>query len=184
MKVTTVAAEQEKSKTGKMGVQKNIKNLLNERLERDVLILLERISKVAKQSGVSVFVVGGFVRDLLLGIPNKDVDIVVEGDGILFASHLAEEFEGRVKVHEKFGTSVVIFQDGYKIDVATARQEYYEHPAALPTVKPSVIKSDLYRRDFTINSLAVSLNGEEAFCLIDLFEGERDIENKGNSSFT
>lgn len=161
-----------------MGVQKNIKNLLNERLERDVLILLERIAKVAKKSGVSVFVVGGFVRDLLLGIANKDIDIAVEGDGILFASHLAQEFEGRVKVHKKFGTSVVIFPDGYKIDVATARQEYYEHPAALPTVKPSSIKSDLYRRDFTINSLAVSLNGEGAFCLIDLFAGERDIEKK------
>jgi len=96
----------------------------------------------------------------------------------LFASNLAEEFDGKVKSHEKFGTSVVIFPDGYRIDVAMARVEYYEYPAALPTVKQSSINSDLYRRDFTINSLAVKLNGEGAFCLMDFFNGERDLKNK------
>jgi len=96
----------------------------------------------------------------------------------LFASNLAEEFDGKVKSHEKFGTSVVIFPDGYRIDVAMAREEYYEYPAALPTVKQSSINSDLYRRDFTINSLAVKLNGEGAFCLMDFFNGERDLKNK------
>jgi tRNA nucleotidyltransferase (CCA-adding enzyme) len=157
---------------------KNIKSLLKERLGQDLLSLLESISQVANRAEVSVFAVGGFVRDLLLNISNKDIDIVVEGDGILFASRLAEEFGGRVKSHEKFGTSVVIFPDGYRIDVATARLEYYEHPAALPTVERSSVKSDLYRRDFTVNSIAVKLNGEEAFCLIDFFNGERDIKNK------
>ena len=160
------------------GMQKNIKSLLKERLGQDLLNLLETISQVANRSEVSVFVVGGFVRDLLLNISNKDIDVVVEGDGILFASLLAEEFGGRVKSHEKFGTSVVIFPDGYRIDVATARLEYYEHPAALPTVEQSSVKSDLYRRDFTVNSIAVKLNGEDAFCLIDFFNGERDIKNK------
>ena len=160
------------------GVHKNIKSLLKERLGRDLLDLLERISQIANRSEVSVFAVGGFVRDLLLNISNKDIDIVVEGDGILFASHLAEEFGGRVTSHEKFGTSVVIFPDGYRIDVATARLEYYEHPAALPTVEQSSVKSDLYRRDFTVNSIAVKLNGEDAFCLIDFFNGERDVKNK------
>jgi len=160
------------------GVLKNVKSLLKERLGQDLLGILERISKVASQFEINVFAVGGFVRDLLLNLPNKDIDIVVEGDGILFASRLAEEFDGRVKSHEKFGTSVVIFPDGYRIDVATARMEYYEHPAALPTIEQSSVKSDLFRRDFTINSLAVKLNGEGAFCLIDFFNGERDLKNK------
>ena len=160
------------------GVHKNIKSLLKERLGRDLLDQLERISQIANRSEVSVFAVGGFVRDLLLNISNKDIDIVVEGDGILFASNLAEEFGARVTSHEKFGTSVVIFPDGYRIDVATARLEYYEHPGALPTVEQSSVKSDLYRRDFTVNSIAVKLNGEDAFCLIDFFNGERDVKNK------
>ena len=99
-------------------------------------------------------------------------------NGILFASDLAEEFDATVKSHEKFGTSVVIFPDGYRIDVAMARVEYYEYPAALPKVEQSSVNSDLYRRDFTINSLAVRLNGEGVFCLMDLFNGERDLKNK------
>ena len=160
------------------GVHKNIKNLLRERLGKDLICILETISQVAKRFGVPVYAVGGFVRDLLLNIPNKDIDIVVEGDGILFANHLAEKFGARVQSHERFGTSVVIFPDGNRIDVATARLEYYEHPAALPTVEQSSINSDLHRRDFTINSIAVKLNGENAFCLIDFFNGERDLKNK------
>jgi len=161
-----------------MDERKNVKSLLKKRLGQDLLSILKRISQVADRSGVAVFAVGGFVRDLLLNISNKDIDIVVEGDGILFASNLAEEFDGKVKSHEKFGTSVVIFPDGYRIDVAMARVEYYEYPAALPKVKQSSINSDLYRRDFTINSLAVKLNGEGAFCLMDFFNGERDLKNK------
>ena len=161
-----------------MDTQKNVKSLLKERLGQGLLSILERISQVASRSELTVFAVGGFVRDLLLNIPNKDIDIVVEGNGILFASKLAEEFDGKVKTHEKFGTSVVIFPDGYRIDVAMARVEYYEYPAALPTVKQSSVNSDLSRRDFTINSLAIKLNGEGAFCLIDFFNGERDLKNK------
>tara|TARA_B100000686_G_scaffold54198_1_gene58390 strand:- start:1404 stop:2753 length:1350 start_codon:yes stop_codon:yes gene_type:complete len=160
------------------GVHKNVKTLFKERLGEDLLCILKIISQVANCSGVTVFAVGGFIRDLLLNIPNKDIDIVVEGDGILFANHLAEKFDARVQSHERFGTSVVIFQDGNKIDVATARMEYYEHPAALPVIEKSSISSDLYRRDFTINSIAVKLNGENAFSLIDFFNGEKDLKNK------
>lgn len=172
------ASDKAGSGQNKIGSQKNVKSLLKERLGKDLLGILERVSRVASDSGVTVFAVGGFVRDLLLNIPNKDIDIIVEGDGISFASRLAEEFGGRVKSHEKFGTSVVIFPDGFRLDVATARLEYYEHPAALPTVEQSSVKSDLYRRDFTINSIAVKLNGDGAFCLMDYFNGQRDIRNK------
>ena len=163
---------------GKAGAQKSLKSLVKERLDKDVFRLLERIAQVGERWGISVYAVGGFVRDLLLNIPNQDIDIVVEGEGIPFAVRLAEEFGGRVKSHEKFGTSVVIFPDGYRIDVATARMEYYKRPGALPTVEKSSVKSDLFRRDFTINCMAVKLTGSNAFCLIDFFNGERDLKNR------
>jgi tRNA nucleotidyltransferase (CCA-adding enzyme) len=159
-------------------VRNNIKNLIMDRLGQDMMSLLERISKVANQSSMPVFAVGGFVRDLLLNVSNKDIDIAVEGDGILFASLLAEEFGGQVKPHKKFGTAVVLFPSGDRIDVAMTRLEHYVHPAALPTIEQGSINSDLYRRDFTINSLAVKLNEEDAFCLLDFLDGERDIKNK------
>ena len=163
---------------GKAGDQKSLKSLIKERLDKNVFKLLERIAQVGDRLNLSVYAVGGFVRDLLLNIPNQDIDIVVEGEGISFASHLTEEFGGRMKSHEKFGTSVVIFPDGYRIDVATARMEYYQHPGALPTVEKSSVKSDLFRRDFTINCMAVKLTGANAFCLIDFFNGERDLKNR------
>ena len=96
---------------------------------------------------MSAYVVGGFVRDLLRGHPNFDLDLVVEGDGLKFARALAEVLHARVKVHERFGTATVILSDGFKLDIATARTEWYEYPAALPTVQPSSIREDLYRRD-------------------------------------
>ena len=163
---------------GRAGTQKCLKSLIKERLDKDVFKHLESIAQIGDRLNVSLYVVGGFVRDLLLNIPNQDIDIVVEGEGIPFASCLAEEFGGRVTSHEKFGTSVVIFPDGYRIDVATARMEYYKHPGALPTVEKSSVKSDLFRRDFTVNSMAVKLTGTNAYCLIDFFNGERDLRSK------
>jgi len=164
----------------------NINSLLKERLGQDLLDILKRISQIGDRCKVPVFVVGGFVRDLLLNIPNKDIDIVVEcqlmGSANDFASILAEDFDGKVKTYQKFGTAFVTFLDGYRIDVAMARSETYEYPAALPKVKASELDTDMARRDFTINSLAIKLNnqpnGEGAFCLIDFFNGERDLKNK------
>jgi len=153
-------------------------SLIKERLGEGVFQLLERIVQTGDRLGVSVYAVGGFVRDLLLNIPNQDIDIVIEGDGIPFAVRLAEEYGCSVKSHEKFGTSVVIFPDGNRIDVATARKEYYEYPGALPTVEKSSVKFDLFRRDFTINCMAVKLTGANAFCLIDFYNGEKDLKNK------
>lgn len=163
---------------GKAGARKSLKSLVKERLDKSVFQHLESIARVGDRLNVSIYVVGGFVRDLLLNIPNQDIDIIVEGEGIPFATCLAEEFDGRVTSHEKFGTSVVIFPDGYRIDVATARMEYYQHPGALPTVEKSSVKSDLFRRDFTINSMAVKLTGTNAFCLIDFFNSERDLRSR------
>lgn len=164
--------------TGGIGAYKNIKSMIKERIPKNLMELLESVGELADQAGVSVYVVGGFVRDVLLQIENLDVDLVVEGGGMEFAHLLGKQLGGRVKSHAKFGTSVLILDDGFRIDVATARMEFYRHPAALPTVEKSSIKSDLFRRDFTINSLALKLNGKEAFCLIDHFNGSRDLRDK------
>ena len=157
---------------------KHIKSLMVERLPKAIMSLLKTVTQIADRQDVSAYVVGGFVRDLLLGIDNYDMDIVIEGDGIRFAKVLGKELNAKVVSHQKFGTSVVCLPDGFKVDVATARTEYYKHPAALPTVEMSSIKSDLFRRDFTFNSLAVKLNGKDVFTLLDFFNGQRDLKDK------
>jgi tRNA nucleotidyltransferase (CCA-adding enzyme) len=158
---------------------KSVRRLLEERLPRDVLNVLKNAGDIAEQRQESVYLVGGTVRDLLLRDSNLDIDLVVEGEGIPFARALAEQFPGcRVRSHEKFGTAVVLFPDGFKIDIATARLEYYERPGALPTVETSCIKRDLYRRDFTMNTLAVCLNPSRFGQVLDFFGGSRDIKEK------
>ncbi len=157
--------------------RRNIKRLMALQLPSTTLQLLEKAGKTADELGMNVYVVGGFVRDLLLKRPNLDIDLVVEGDGIAFAKKFAKDFSARVRAHKKFGTAVVIFPDGSKIDVATARWEYYEYPAAMPTVALSSIKLDLFRRDFTINTLAIKLNSKDFGLLIDFFGGQRDLKD-------
>lgn len=122
-----------------------------------------------------VYLVGGAVRDLLLGEPSFDLDIAVEGDGIAFARSLARLLHGRAVPHEKFGTAIVL-HDGGRVDVATARTEFYDYPAALPAVEQATIRQDLHRRDFTINAMAVSLRGTDFGRLVDPFGGRRDLE--------
>ncbi|HUC34808.1 MAG TPA: CBS domain-containing protein, partial [Gaiellaceae bacterium] len=124
-----------------------------------------------------VYLVGGAVRDVLMGEPNFDVDIAVEGDGIAFGEALAEALGGRVVPHDRFGTAIVV-HDGGRVDVATARTEFYDSPGALPTVEQASIRQDLYRRDFTINAMAASLRGEDFGRLVDHFGGLRDLENR------
>ena len=145
----------------------------NERL-RPVLRAAPRAA--GEQGGV--YLVGGTVRDLLLGEPGFDVDLAVEGDGQAFARALAAELGGRVQPHDAFGTAVVEYGDGERVDVVTARRERYAAPAALPTVEPSTIEDDLFRRDFTINAMAAALAGLETGSLLDPFEGRRDLEAK------
>jgi tRNA nucleotidyltransferase (CCA-adding enzyme) len=158
--------------------RRNIRAMLQDRLPAPLFALLERAGDLAERTSVTVYAVGGFVRDLLLGRANLDVDLVIEGDGIAFARMLAKATGAKVKAHERFGTAVLIFPDGFKLDVATARTEYYEYPTALPTVERSSIKKDLYRRDFTINTLAVRLNAVRFGELIDFYGGQRDLSEK------
>jgi tRNA nucleotidyltransferase (CCA-adding enzyme) len=157
---------------------RNIVKFIEERLPKHIIDLLRKIGKVANEVGCGAYVIGGFVRDLLLYRSNEDVDIVIEGDGISFAKKFAQLMEARVHIYGKFGTAVIIFPNGFKIDVASARMEYYKFPAALPTVEMSSIKLDLFRRDFTINTLAIQLNPERFGTLIDFFAAQKDIKDK------
>jgi len=158
---------------------KVITKLMGERLPVWLMERLADLGRVAGSLGCRAYVVGGFVRDLLLREENLDVDIVIEGgDGIEFAGTYAREMGLRVRAHKRFKTAVLIFPDGFKIDVATARLEYYESPGALPTVEQSSLKLDIYRRDFIINTLAIELTTPGFGTLIDFFGGQRDIKEK------
>ncbi len=166
-------------------IRRNVSGLLREFFPEEVYQIFQEAGKLADELGYGAYLVGGCVRDLLMRIPSPDVDIVVEGDGIKFAQKLAERIGGKVAPHPRFGTAKIIIEDsrlvkGKKtiIDIATARTEYYESPAALPKVETSSIKKDLYRRDFTINALAVKLNSKDFGLLIDFFGGQRDIKEK------
>jgi len=156
----------------------NLRTLARRRLPSKIFNRLREIGALADAMDASAYLVGGLVRDLLLGHTNLDVDIAVEGDGMTFARRLADRYGAGLKVFEKFATALVVFPDGFKLDVATTRCESYAHPTALPTVKPSSIKDDLYRRDFTINALAIRLNVSRFGELVDLYGGLRDLEHK------
>ncbi len=159
-------------------VARKVAPLLANRLPPRIQSLLRSAGTAGDEVGTKVYAVGGFVRDLLLREENLDVDLVVEGDGIAFAEELARRLAGKVTSHRTFGTAILTLPDGFKIDVATARTEYYEYPAALPTVEHSSIKMDLYRRDFTINTLAVCLNPDRYGELLDFFGGQQDLRDK------
>jgi tRNA nucleotidyltransferase (CCA-adding enzyme) len=136
--------------------------------------VLEAVAGV--RDGQDVYVVGGTVRDILLGEPGFDVDLTVEGDGVRFAEALARRLGGRVRSHDAFGTAVVEHGDAERVDVVTARRERYESPAALPVVEPGTIDDDLARRDFTINAMAASLGTDDLGRLVDPFHGRDDLD--------
>ena len=125
-----------------------------------------------------VFLVGGTLRDILLGEENFDVDIAVEGDAISVARVLAATLGGRVTPHDKFGTAVVLFGDGERVDVVTTRTEFYDAPGALPTVERAGLREDLFRRDFTINAMAASLLPADFGRLVDPFGGRADLDQR------
>lgn len=155
-----------------------VQNFMKERINPHIYEILITIGKVATQSGFKVYLIGGFVRDLFLYRSNEDIDIVIEGDGIAFAKKYAELTGAGLHYHKKFGTAIIIADKGLKIDVASARMEYYKYPAALPTVEMSSLKLDLFRRDFTINTLAIQLNPNKFGYLFDFFGAQKDIKDK------
>lgn len=161
-----------------------IQDRLKAALPAPLIELLLQARDIANEMGYSLYVVGGFVRDLLLGVPNLDLDLVVEGDAIALARALAQQVGGRVRGHSRFGTAKIILGEKRtkgvppSLDFVTARTEFYEHPSALPEVERSSIKQDLYRRDFTINTMAICLDRDRYGELLDFYGGERDLRNK------
>lgn len=157
---------------------RNLTSLMTEQISKEVIVMLRTIGEIAEANNYRAYAVGGFVRDLMLHVKNLDLDIVVEGDGIIFAKKLAKKLGGKVNTHEKFNTAVVKLPDGLNVDIATARLEYYEYPAAMPTVELSSIKLDLYRRDFTINAMAIHLNPDTFGTLVDFFNCQSDLRDR------
>lgn len=158
--------------------ERDIAALLPHRLPVESVHLLKLLGQTGDELGMEVHAVGGFVRDLLLDIPNLDIDITVEGDGIFFAETFGARHGCRVRPHEAFGTAVLVFPDGRKLDIASTRLEYYESPGVLPTVERASLRHDLYRRDFTINTLALSLNRQRFGRLMDFFGGQKDLQER------
>ncbi len=147
-------------------------------LDASVIEMLKKIADLAAEESINLYLVGGVVRDILMGHASHDIDLVTEGDGMAFAQLIAQRLGGTVERHDQFATAGVTFSDHFHIDIASARQEYYEEPAALPVVEGSTIKEDLYRRDFTVNAMAISLNPETRGLLIDFFNGRSDLEKR------
>ncbi|MCX5693072.1 MAG: hypothetical protein NTX47_05255 [Candidatus Omnitrophica bacterium] len=137
--------------------------------------IIEIVGKIADKLKIPAYTVGGPVRDKLLGISNCDLDFVVEGDGIKFAEALNKKLKGRLTAYKAFGTATIKLK-GKRIDIVTSRKETYTHPAAYPTVKPGAIKDDLFRRDFTINAMAIGLNKKNFGRLVDFYGGRKDLK--------
>ena len=157
---------------------REVEGMMKKNLPKRTVEILHQLGETGDQLELPVYAVGGFVRDLLLGHQNMDLDVTVDGDGILFAETFAAQYGCRVKSHQKFGTAVIVFPNGFKVDVASTRLEYYVSPGALPTVERSSLKMDLYRRDFTVNTLALRLNSAAFGHLIDFFGAYRDLQDK------
>ncbi len=155
--------------------QQPLRPALLERLPVRIVGLLREIGALGDQRGCHVYVVGGVVRDLLLGHVTLDLDLAVEGDGIAFARAVADRYRAGLAVFERFATARLVFPDGLKMDIATTRRESYAEPALLPTVQPASIEEDLYRRDFTINAIAMQLNPGQFGRLLDVYGGQRDL---------
>ena len=192
--VLNILAEGRKGKTE----QHNLSDLLEKSLPSAKLGLLKIIAQSAYQNQIAAYIVGGFVRDLLLERPSFDFDIVVEGDAINLAKSLKKQYGGAMKTHTRFGTAkweigdikdtllqAIAFQGEQmegdlpdSLDLITARTEFYAHPTALPTVERGSIKLDLHRRDFSINTLALRLDGRHYGELYDYWGGLNDLKQK------
>jgi tRNA nucleotidyltransferase (CCA-adding enzyme) len=148
---------------------------LIKKFPRKISNIIKIIRDTCDMEDFRVYIVGGVVRDMLLNVPNYDLDFVVEGNGIEFAEILNRKFKGDLKIHRAFKTATIMFGNS-RIDIATARNESYERPGSYPDVRPGTIKEDLFRRDFTINAMAVSVNKKDFGKLVDFYGGFRDLE--------
>jgi len=161
----------------------DLKSQLESTLSSDQLRILHLVANEASQRGLPLYIVGGSVRDLILGSATKDLDLTVEGDAVSLAQSLGKHHGGKVTAHKKFGTAKWFLPKSLRtetsesLDLISARSETYQHPAALPTVKPGSMDDDIHRRDFTINTLAIRLDGLYFGQLRDDLHGMEDLKN-------
>jgi tRNA nucleotidyltransferase (CCA-adding enzyme) len=177
----------------KSPIIQNLASRLEAALPRARINLLKTIADGAHKQGASLYIVGGFVRDLILNHPSVDFDLVVEGDAIALTRALVKKYGGRVTSHSRFGTAKWHLSENWveviaeensshdqklstgSIDLVSARREFYTYPTALPTVERGSIKLDLHRRDFTINTIALRLDGPHYGELFDYWGGLNDL---------
>ena len=173
---------------------RNVSDLLTKSLDGSRLELLHLLAYQASALEMPLYLVGGVVRDILLGRAVKDFDLVVEGESAALAEFALKKYGGRIMIHSRFGTATwVVNESTYKrlnvpaiqfpetdmsFDLISARSETYDYPGALPTVKFSTVEDDLHRRDFTINAMAIRLDGRFFGDLFDPLDGQNDLENK------
>jgi len=155
----------------------NLARQIEQYLPRQLLELVKDVSGQAAELGQRVYLVGGIVRDLLLGYPNFDLDLVAEGDAVKLAQQVAETSQAKLLAHHRFGTAKLRYEN-FTLDLATARKETYARPGALPAVTPGTLKDDLVRRDFSINTMAISLASNDYGELIDPYQGKSDLEHR------
>lgn len=156
----------------------NIAALIKKHFPRKIFDLLKKIGRLATEQNFSAYGVGGFIRDIFLGRKNLDLDITIEGDGLAFSKFLSEKLKAQSYFYPKYLTAYLILADGLRLDVATARAETYPAAAAMPQVQPSSIEKDLFRRDFTVNAIAVALRPQNFGFIYDPFDGQEDIRKK------
>ena len=153
----------------------NIGKNIEAYLPPEILALVKSTGGIAAAKCQRAYLVGGTVRDLLLKRPHLDIDLVVEGDALSLARQLAKGRGGKLLTHPRFGTAT-FSQGAFSLDLVTARSETYAEPAALPTVKPGNIQDDLFRRDFSINAMAASLDPAQFGDLVDPYGGKSDLD--------
>ncbi|HEX9976072.1 MAG TPA: hypothetical protein VGA82_02375, partial [Dehalococcoidales bacterium] len=147
---------------------------IKRQLPAELVAFMQKAGEVAARQRQSLYLVGGVVRDLFLRRNNLDLDLVVDGDAIKLAQRLAAIVPARITTHSRFNTAKLRW-DRWSVDLATVRSETYDRPGALPRVKPGTLATDLFRRDFTINAMAVNLGPGQFGALVDPFSGEADL---------
>ncbi len=155
----------------------NLANKIEKQLPEELVNFMQVAGKVAASQEQSLYLVGGVVRDLLLKKTNLDLDLVVEGNAIELAQQLTQINQAKITTHPRFNTAKLQWSK-WSVDLATARSETYAKPGALPSVKPSSLNDDLFRRDLTINTMAIELNPDHYGKLIDPYEGKSDLKHK------
>ncbi len=145
-------------------------------LERKIVRFLTDAGRLAEETGLQIYLVGGAVRDVMLGKRTQDIDLVMEGDAIQFGRKLVKRMGGNLTVHAGFGTASLVLPGGQRVDLVTARRETYAQPGALPRVAAGNMREDAFRRDFTINSMALSLNPGTFGQVLDFYGGMADLK--------